>query len=128
MFIRLSNSEVISLIGKALDIIRLPDKDDNGIIMNFALVVVHNTADPPSPAGSAEDGYNTDYWDKFTIIAECETHDAGEIRLGQPLHPLMDKICNTIESGYHFLDLRDEKLYITFQEVQEMSTKAELDK
>ena len=96
--------------------------------MYFALVVVHNSADPPHPAGSAKDASDTNYWDKFTVIAECETHDAGEIRLGEPLRPLMDKICNAIECGDRLLDLRDEKLYINFQEVQEMSQRAELEK
>lgn len=128
MFIRINNGKVINLTGKTLDIIRLPDKDDNSIIMMFALVVVHNTADPPPPAGSAKDGYNTDYWNKFTVIAECETHDAGEIRLGEPLHLLMDKICKAIERGDRLLDLRDEKLYINFQEVLELSQKAEREK
>ena len=79
MFIRLQNDRVISLSGKALDIIRLPDKDKLGIKMHFALVIVHNTADPPPPAAAhKKDGPNDAYWKKFEIIAECETHDAGE--------------------------------------------------
>lgn len=85
MFIRLKNDKVISLIGKGLDIIRLPDKDDTGITMQYALVIVHNIADPPPPAGSYSDGSDDAYWKKFEVIAKCETEDAGEIRLGQPL-------------------------------------------
>ena len=35
MFIRLGNDKVISLSGKALDIIRLPDQDPTGLKMHF---------------------------------------------------------------------------------------------
>ena len=128
MFIRLRNDKVISLSGKALDIIRLPDKDSSGIKMQFALVIVHNTPDAPPPAAYPNDGSNDDYWKKFEIIAECETHDAGEIRLGEPLEPLLDKICEAISEGCHLLDWRSEKTYITFDEVLEMSTAAEMSK
>ena len=97
--------------------------------MHFALVIVHNTADPPPPAAAhKKDGPNDAYWKKFEIIAECETHDAGEIRLGEPLEPLLDKICEAISEGCQLLDWRSEKTYITFKEVLEMSTAAELSK
>lgn len=126
MFIRLRNDKVISLSGKGLDIIRLPDEDEFALKMRFALVIVHNTADPPPPAGSLDDRSDDVYWSKFEIIAECETHDAGRIRLGEPLEPLLDKICEAISAGVHLLDWRSEKTYITFDEVLEMSTQAEL--
>ena len=128
MFIRLRNDKVISLSGKALDIIRLPDKDETGIPMQFALVIVHNTADSPPPAASRDDGSNNAYWDKFEIVAECESLDAGEIRLGGPLEPLLDKICDAISNGQRLLDWRSEKTYITFDEVQKMSIEAEKSK
>ena len=73
-------------------------------------------------------GPNDAYWKKFEIIAECETHDAGEIRLGEPLEPLLDKICEAISEGCQLLDWRTEKTYITFKEVLAMSTAAELSK
>ena len=125
MFIRLRDDKVNSLSGKGLSIIRLPDKDQTGITMQYALVIVHNTADPPPLAASSEDGYNDAYWNKFEIITECETLDAGEIRLGEPLEPLLDKICDAIHAGYHLLDWRCEETYITLAEVQEMSDAAE---
>ena len=125
MFIRLRNDKVISLSGKGLDIIRLPDKNPQQ--MQFALVIVHNTADRP-PAAYSGDRSNDAYWNKFEIIAECETLDAGEIRLGEPLEPLLDKICEAIREGCHLLDWRSEKTYITFKEVLAMSTEAEKSK
>ena len=128
MFIRLADDKVISLIGKGLDIIRLPDRDPNGIEMLFALVIVHNTANPPPPAAYREDGSNGEYWSKFEIIAECETQDAGEIRLGQPLEPLLDKICTAISKDQCLLDWRSETTYITFDEVLKMSAEAEASK
>ena len=124
MFIRLRGDKVISLSGKALDIIRLPDPTEHFTHMQFALVIVHNTADPPPPAIS-EKNPDQSYWDKFEIIAECESIDAGEIRLGEPLRPLLDKICEAISEGRHLLDWRNEKTHITFKEVQEMSLAAE---
>ena len=43
MFLRLPNSDqIISLVGKALDIIRLPDKADG--TMRYALVIVYDIA------------------------------------------------------------------------------------
>lgn len=109
MFIRLPKSDkVISLIGKGLDIIRLPDNDATGVTMRFALVIVHNTADPPPIAGRKKDGTDDAYWQKFEIIQECETLDAGENRLGRPLEPLLDKICNAISQDVALLDLRSE--------------------
>ena len=131
MFLRLPESnKVISLVGKGLDIIRLPDPPDLGsrsFTMLFALVVVHNTADPPPPAAPAHQEFRAKdaYWKKFEVIAECETHDAGEIRLGQPLEPLLDKICDAIDKGVQLLDWRKEKTYITFDEVLKMSDEAE---
>ena len=126
MFIRLPRSDkVISLVGKGLDIIRLPDKDDTELTMQFALVLIHNTADPPPPAALDEHRSDDAYWNKFEIIAECETHEAGEIRLGQPLEPLLDEICQAIEAGVRVLDWRSKTKYITFAEVQEMDRKAE---
>ena len=127
MFIRLRDDKVISLSGKALDIIRLPDEDEHSTRMRFALVIVHNTADSPSLA-ACRNGSNQTYWDKFEIIAECETLDAGEVRLGEPLRPLLDKICEAISEGRHLLDWRTEKTYITFAEVQKMSIVAERSK
>lgn len=126
MFLRIPNSDkVIRLLGKGLDIIRLPDENDTGITMQYALVIVHNTADPPPLAASKNDGTNNAYWQKFEIIAQCETQDAGEIRLGQPLEPLLDKICDAIRRGDHLLDLRTEKTYLSLADVQEMAEKAE---
>lgn len=125
MFIRLKNDKVISLSGKALAIIRLPDRDNTGITMQFALVIVHNTADPPPPAASETDGSNDAYWNKFEILAECVTHDAGEIRLGDPLEPLLDKICDALRVGAHLLDWRSEKTYLTFDDVLKMNEAAE---
>ena len=52
----------------------------------------------------------------------------GKIRLGEPLEPLLDKICEAISEGCQLLDWRSEKTYITFKEVLEMSTAAELSK
>ena len=127
MFLRLKNDKVISLVGKALDIIRLPDKEDTGNTMQFALVIVHNTAEPPPPAAPAyqEPRSEDAYWKKFEVIAECETQDAGDISLGQPLEPLLDKICSAIHAGDHLLDLRSEKTYLSLADVQEMAEKAE---
>ena len=130
MFLRLPNSDkVISLVGKGLDIIRLPDPTDQGggmVRMLYALVIVHNTADPPPAAPAYQDPRSKDaYWKKFEVIAECETHDAGEIRLGQPLEPLLDKIYHAIRRGEHLLDLRKEKTYLSLDDVQEMAEKAE---
>lgn len=125
MFLRLKNDKVISLVGKALDIIRLPDKDDTGNTMQFALVIVHNTADPPRQAPDPRAATDDNYWNKFEIIAECETQDAGDISLGQPLEPLLEKICSAIHAGDHLLDLRSEKTYLSLADVQEMAEKAE---
>jgi len=128
MFLRLPNSDkVISLVGKALDIIRLPDKEDTGNTMQFALVIVHNTADPPpSEAPAYQEPRSKDaYWKKFSVIAECETHEAGEMSLGEPLRPLLDKICDAIRRGDHLLDLRTEKTYLSLADVQKMSEAAE---
>lgn len=127
MFIRLKNDKVISLLGKGLEIIRLPDEDDTSITMRYALVIVHNTADPPPPAAPAHQDFRSKdaYWKKFEIIAECQTQDAGKIRLGQPLEPLLDKICHAIRKGDHLLDLRNEKTYLSLANVQEMAEKAE---
>lgn len=70
MFLRLKNDKVISLSGKALDIIRLPDKEDTGLTMQFALVIVHNTADPPPPAAPAHQEFRSQeaYWKKLEKI------------------------------------------------------------
>lgn len=125
MFIRLRDDTVINLSGKGLAIIRLPDEKEHSTRMRFALVIVHNTADPPPLAASSKDGYNDAYWAKFEVIAECESIDAGEIRLGEPLRPLLDKICKAISEGRHLLDWRNETTYITFDEVQEMYLAAE---
>ena len=128
MFLRVPNCDkVISLLGKGLDIIRLPDKDDTGNTMQFALVIVHNTADPPPTTAPPHLDFRQKdaYWAKFEGIAECESHDAGDIRLGQPLEPLLDKICAALRRGEHLLDVRSEKTYLSLADVQEMSEKAE---
>ena len=128
MFLRVPHCDkVISLLGKGLDIIKLPDEKDAGSTMIYALVIVHNTADPPPPAPPAHQDFRQKdaYWKKFEVIAECETHDAGAIRLGQPLEPLLDKICEAIKRGDHLLDLRKEKTYLSLAEVQKMAEKAE---
>ena len=127
MFIRLKDDKVISLLGKGLDIIRLPDKDETGSPMIYALVIVHNTADPPPAAAPAyqEPRSEDAYWKKFEVIVECEAIDAGDIRLGEPLEPLLDKICDAIRRGDHLLDLRKEKAYLSLADVQEMEEKAE---
>ena len=125
MFIRLKNDKVISLIGKGLDIIRLPDKDKLGITMHYALVIVHNTADPPPPAAHPSHGSDDAYWDKFEILTECETHDAGRVRLGQPLETLLDKICDLLQADCNFYDWRSEPTYISLAEVIKMSDEAE---
>ena len=125
MFIRLPNSDqVISLLGKGLDIIRLPDKDET---MRYALVIVHNTADPPPTAPPAYQDFRSEdaYWKKFEVIVECEAQNVGVILRGQPLEPLLDKICDAIRRGDHLLDLRKEKAYLSLADIQEMEEKAE---
>ena len=120
MFLRVPNcDQVISLVGKGLDIIKLPDEKDAGSTMIYALVIVHNTADPPPPAPPAHQDFRQKdaYWKKFEVIAECESDDAGDIRLGQPLRPLLDKICEAIEKGVPLLDLRSEKTYLSKESV-----------
>ena len=85
--------------------------------MNFALVVINDLSDPSPPFGTDEDATCNAYWNKFIVIAECESQDAGKIRLGDPLLPILDKICEAISRGDKLLDLREEKLYINVSSV-----------
>ncbi len=118
MFIRLSKGEsnlVISLHGKALDIIRLPDgstSEEHRSIggFNVALVVIHDVSKPPPPYFDGDPNDNK-YWNGFTKLAEAVTDNR---MVDEPLHPLLNKICDAIANGTHLFDLDNEQTFIPY--------------
>ena len=118
MFIRLPKGKadlVISLHGKALDIIRLPDKSASKKHQsisgfNVALVVIHDVSKAPLPFYSDND-LPGEYWDSFTQLAEAETDNR---MVTEPLQPLLNKICDAIANGEHLFDLNNEKTFIPY--------------
>ena len=121
MFIRLpkgQSNRVISLHGKALDIIRLPDgstsKEHHSIGgFNVALVVIHDISKPPPY--SSDSNPSDEYWNSFTQLAEAVTDDR---MVDEPLHSLMNKICDAIANGVYLFDLNKEKTFYSYDEAQ----------
>ena len=121
MFIRLPRGRsnlVISLHGRALDIIRLPDdsasKGHRSIGgFNVALVVIHDLSKPPSYYC---ENPNDEYWDSFTQLAEAETDNR---MVDEPLHPLLTDICAAIIERVPLYDLNDKRTFISYKEAIE---------
>ena len=133
MFIKLKRSEsnkVISLQGKSLDIIRLPQSpgQQNSSFFTVALVVIHDISKHPNTILDALDiskistikTYSEipeEYWNSFTILAKSEANNQAVF---SGLLPLFDKICMSIKDGMYLFDLENEKTYFDINETLEM--------
>jgi hypothetical protein len=119
MFIRQprgQSNRVISLHGKALDIIRLPEESvsKKHIGFNMALVIIHDLSNPPNYSEQGEDGY----WKSFTQLAEVETDNR---MVSSPLKPLLNKICDAMARGDVLFDLENEKTsFINYENAQKI--------
>lgn len=110
MFIRLNRSEscgIISLHGRQLDIIKLPDATPaDAVNFTMAIVVIHEPQDVNLGMFATEHD-----WDKFTVLVKCETDTV----MGHfPLMPVLDQICNEIKTNAKLFDLEDLDVGTTF--------------
>ena len=138
MFIRLKRGEsnrIVSLHGKVLDIIRLPQvpSQQNTRIFTVALVLIHDISNPPcniidiSEINTIKDHAEIpqSYWDSFTILARSESDN--QIVDGA-LIPLLDEISEAIMYGSKLFDLENVKTYFNIEEASEIYDKIQNNK
>ena len=123
-----SDYKVISLHGKAIEIIHLPKykHQDNTDNFSVAMVLVHEMSRPPSsfhvspysnsfqafgPKNATQeerDKIKDEYWNSFTVLYEKEFGKDEISSIEEPFKPILDKLWEAIKNKDPYFDFNEQ--------------------